>query len=62
MKMLLQIDYLLLLLHKHSSEAVLKQALSDRIQTGVEYRLRQCISFGKCGKVLATGVGKWYSC
>ena len=39
MKMLLQIDYLLLLLHKHSSEAIHKQALSDRIQTGVEDRL-----------------------
>ena len=39
--MLLQIDYLLLLLQKSRSEAVHKQALSDRIQTGVEYRLRR---------------------
>jgi len=40
MNMLLQIDSLLLPLNKNSSEALLKQALSDRIQTGVEYRLR----------------------
>jgi len=29
-----------LLLHKHSSEAVHNQALSDRISTGVESRLK----------------------
>jgi hypothetical protein len=39
MKMLLQIDSLLLPLNKNRSEAVHKQALSDRIKTGVEYRL-----------------------
>jgi hypothetical protein len=41
MIMLLQIDSLLLPLNKNSSEVPHKQALSDRIQTGVEYRLRK---------------------
>jgi hypothetical protein len=39
MNMLLQIDSLLLPLNKNSSEVLRKQALSDRIKTGVEYRL-----------------------
>jgi hypothetical protein len=40
MNMILQIDSLLLPLNKNSLEASLKQALSDRISKGVEYRLR----------------------
>ena len=39
MKVLLQIDCLLLPLNKNSSELPFKQAFSDRIPKGVEYRL-----------------------